>query len=134
MILLSLGFLARVMQFWLSPDSRQFPIQGADSFYHMRRILIALFEPGKLGPLDYYQGMGGAEPCLWPVSYSYLHALFVWVASLGQASYDQAIWLAALTPPLWGVMTAGLLILLCLRWGKPMALAVGALYLLLPQN
>ncbi len=108
--------------------------KSPDSYYHLRRVMLALMAPEQLTTLDYWRGLSHTEPCIWPIQYSWLLALWVWILTLGQMSPDRIEWIVAAFPIFVGLATAAIIYLLARRIAPKWAWLALLLYLILPMN
>ena len=105
-LVLLLGLGLRLYPLFEAYSSHNVVFSSADSFYHMRRILVALYHPGSLDTVDYFRGLANDFPTSWPLYYDGFIALLIWLVSLGQAQTFQAELMAACVPPIIGVCAA----------------------------
>lgn len=131
LLLICLGLrLTGMFYFW---HEGSVAIQSPDAYYHMRRILLALFAP-PLGSIDFFRGMAPNNPCIWTIYYDMFYAGIISVFTLGKATVSQAEFIASVIPPFIGTASAYLLFLICRPFGIWTALLSVAVFIILPRN
>lgn len=105
-----------------------------DDYYHLRRVMQVLLQPGQLGVFDTWRGLSHTVPCIWPLQYSWVMASWVWLLSLGQITQSRAEFLVAAWPILLALLTAGVIWRLGRRLTPKWAWLPPVLYLLIPKN
>jgi asparagine N-glycosylation enzyme membrane subunit Stt3 len=131
LLLICLGLrLAGCLYFW---HNGSVAIQSPDAYYHMRRILLALFAP-PLGSIDFFRGLAPDNPYNWTVYYDYFYAGIIFLFSLGKATASQAELIASVVPPFIGTASALLLFLITREFGLWTAIFSVALFMILPKN